>query len=235
MKTLHTLAFCVFVLSTSAQNWSSINTIRHAHFEPAAGWGTTDYLGFNIAIDSVTNLGNAVRLFNAPTIELIGQSRDPTSSFFKKDTTWMGPHCLQENGRVEHYFNANGNSITFETAAPMNNALDSLECLLTKNYGWLSTVGFSNFPDTLSAFQLIGFSAPEFGENDVTFSDVYDFQIGDIIHYEARKNGFFSFGFDQVTFDARHVIGIQFSTNGDTLSIDYDRNFYYRRYPLRNQ
>jgi hypothetical protein len=107
---------------------------------------------------------------------------------------------------------------------------DSLECLLTKNYGWLSTVGFSNFPDTLSTFQLTGFPAPEFGENDVTFSDVYDFQIGDIFHYEARKNGVVSFGFDQVTFDARRVIGIQFSTNGDTLSIDYDRNFYYHRY-----
>ena len=80
------------------------------------------------------------------------------------------------------------------TMSPINHKLNSMYIKLSKKYGLIQTLNFYLFPDfqseiffedrydELDEFNLIGLSNPQIGVQNLTWMDVYDFQIGDELH-----------------------------------------------------
>ena len=74
---------------------------------------------------------------------------------------------------------------------PIDCAINNLSLALSKNYGFIKTVNFNLFPDLeddnpdenqIQDYELIGLSNPKVGVQNLTWLDVYDFQVGDEIH-----------------------------------------------------
>jgi len=74
---------------------------------------------------------------------------------------------------------------------PIDCEINNLTLVLSKNYGFIKTVNFNLFPDLtddnpgenqLLNYELIGLSNPKVGVQNLTWLDVYDFQVGDEIH-----------------------------------------------------
>ncbi|MBP1663967.1 MAG: hypothetical protein H6Q19_1107 [Bacteroidetes bacterium] len=78
---------------------------------------------------------------------------------------------------------------------PVIDKLNDMSIVLSKNYGFVKVINFSLFPNCepdyfsgqLETYNLIGLSKPKNGIQNLTWLDVYDFQIGDELHilYES--------------------------------------------------
>ena len=70
--------------------------------------------------------------------------------------------------------------------------VNALQVVLSKNYGMLETLNFYNFPQhdvgfflgQLQQMTLVGFDQPETGIQDLTWKEVHDYEVGDILHTE---------------------------------------------------
>ena len=74
---------------------------------------------------------------------------------------------------------------------PLINFLEGKKIKLSKNYGFVSVYNFVDFPDYYSIlnrsidseiYTLVGLSHPAIGLQNLTWFDVFDFQVGDEIH-----------------------------------------------------
>src|SRR5690606_13756933 len=88
----------------------------------------------------------------------------------------------QENSRF--YELLGFNSIGEE----LNNALNGFEIQLSENLGLLTFIDCYHFPGELTAVQLKGQNNPLIGEYQLTYSDIYPWQPGDIIQYGGSKS-----------------------------------------------
>ena len=70
---------------------------------------------------------------------------------------------------------------------------------LSRSYGLISTLNFSLFPDLqptsntndeLEEYRIVGISNPRFGVQNLTWFDVYDFNVGDEVHILKTNNTF---------------------------------------------
>jgi hypothetical protein len=78
---------------------------------------------------------------------------------------------------------------------PLFHNLNDMSILISKNYGFVKMLNFSLFPnfennylnEQLEIFNLIGLTKPKIGIQNLTWFDVYDFQVGDELHilYES--------------------------------------------------
>lgn len=80
--------------------------------------------------------------------------------------------------------NANGQNI--------DHAVNAFQVVLSKDYGMQKTLNFYNFPQHYVGFflklmqqmTLAGFNQPETGIQDLTWKEVHDYEVGDILHTE---------------------------------------------------
>lgn len=81
--------------------------------------------------------------------------------------------------------NANGQNI--------DHAVNAFQVVLSKDYGMQKTLNFYNFPQHYVGFflklmqqmTLVGFNQPETGIQDLSWKEVHDYEVGDILHIEA--------------------------------------------------
>jgi hypothetical protein len=94
-------------------------------------------------------------------------------------------------------------TITLQTTDPYGNHivkdLDNQTIQLSQHYGLIKTFDFYNFPyyqaeggqKFIIVLQLAGFDLPQIGFQRITWSDIFDFQPGDVLHilnYEEYPN-----------------------------------------------
>ncbi len=80
---------------------------------------------------------------------------------------------------------------------PLNHELNTFQIVISKDFGVVKTLNFYNFPDlitpyyyyqeSLTEFQICGLSNPSLGLQNITWFDVYDFQIGDELHIRKYR------------------------------------------------
>jgi hypothetical protein len=83
-----------------------------------------------------------------------------------------------------------------KTMAPVQHAVNDLTIAISKHFGLVKTVNFILFPnfeysflyENLEEFNLIGLSKPEVVIQNLTWFEVYDFQVGDEIHVYYEKS-----------------------------------------------
>ena len=88
---------------------------------------------------------------------------------------------------------------------PLDYDINEMNLKISKNYGLVKTLNFFLFPDMQSEFlnekideyNLVGLSNPETGTQNLTWFDIYDFQVGDELHvlYESSSWGSSEQGF----------------------------------------
>lgn len=82
---------------------------------------------------------------------------------------------------------------------PINHGLNDMELILSKNHGLIRTFNFQLFPDyhyddiyrqDFAEYELVGFSNPLLGIQNLTWFDVYNHQPGDEIHTKYRSTNY---------------------------------------------
>lgn len=79
---------------------------------------------------------------------------------------------------------------------PISHVLNNMTLLLSKNYGFVRIFNFYLFPDyninfpefELQEYNLVGLSKPQIGIQNLTWFDVYDFQVEDEIHILYKES-----------------------------------------------
>ncbi len=101
-------------------------------------------------------------------------------------------------------------------------AVNGTEIKLSKNNGIIKLFAFKDFPSTLTTCSIIGSSNPNNGTVNLTAADVYNFDIGDVLHivtdYQEPYSWYFTY-YKKII----HVIGKTVSTNQDTITYIFDR------------
>src|SRR6056297_194382 len=77
----------------------------------------------------------------------------------------------------------------------MDHPVNSMEIQLSQHFGFLQTLNFAFFPDLEGAFlgrglleyELAGLSEPRAGIQNLSWRDVHDFQVGDIMHVREES------------------------------------------------
>ena len=81
----------------------------------------------------------------------------------------------------------------YENANPVINDINSKTIRLSKNFGLITTLNFKYFPDIetstdvehnyLQELNLVGITNPELGLQNLTWKEVFDFEVGDEYHF----------------------------------------------------
>ena len=98
--------------------------------------------------------------------------------------------------------------------------VNELQVVLSKNYGMLKTLNFYNFPEhyvgfflgQLQQMNLAGFNQPETGIQDLSWKEIHDYEVGDILHTEEIA---LSMSYNSNIQTLRKVLGKQ--TFGDSI------------------
>lgn len=118
MRFIYPLLFLLLYSAVcDGQNWQTVNTNRTAHFQKDNNWEANGYLKYNIAIDSVAYQGADTLLFNRSFVEELNPGSQLGSSYYRRDTTWMGVHVMQRPGGIEEYHTALGEDARLEVLA----------------------------------------------------------------------------------------------------------------------
>jgi hypothetical protein len=83
-----------------------------------------------------------------------------------------------------------------KTMTPLDSDLNDMTISISMNFGFIKTLNFFLFPDFefnynsefLEEYNLIGLSEPRLGIQNLTWFDVYDFQVGDEVHILYESN-----------------------------------------------
>jgi hypothetical protein len=81
---------------------------------------------------------------------------------------------------------------------PIDDPVNQMQLMLSRHYGWTKALNFNLFPNLEADYfpyqyfqscELIGISNPKAGRQNLTWSDVHDFDPGDVLHvYETNYN-----------------------------------------------
>lgn len=104
----------------------------------------------------------------------------------------------------------------------ITHAVNGAELKLSKNNGIINLYKFKDFPFNLISCSIVGSSNPNNGIVNLTAADVYNFDIGDVLHivtdYQEPYSWFFTY-YKKII----HVIGKTISANQDTITYTFDR------------
>jgi len=90
-------------------------------------------------------------------------------------------------------YNQNMDSISL----PINNKT----IIISENFGILKTMNFSLFPDKeVQTYDLLGMSSPEIGMVNLTWKEIYDFDIGDEIHHTSHNSEPFMSNYQKIKY-----------------------------------
>jgi hypothetical protein len=92
--------------------------------------------------------------------------------------------------------------------------LNEIDLKFSKNYGWVSTLCYYVFPDLnptywdydiTRLYQLSGISEPEIGTQNLTWFKVFDFDIGDEIHFSSFYSQYYEWNFYNNDFIYKYI------------------------------
>ncbi len=84
--------------------------------------------------------------------------------------------------------------------SPITHVLNTMQVQISKNYGFVQTLNFAEFPvnkwhfypdENLEELTLVGLSKPEVGVQNLTWLQVNDFQVGDELHIVEDDDYFY--------------------------------------------
>jgi len=102
---------------------------------------------------------------------------------------------------------------------PLDNLVnDTIE--ISKHFGVTKTIAFSKFPKSYGRLQMVGYNNPERGIQNLTWFDVHDYQVGDVLHT------FYTLNYNEAFQETKTILTIldrkdNINSNGDTESIEY--------------
>ncbi|WP_052594257.1 T9SS type A sorting domain-containing protein [Aureispira sp. CCB-QB1] len=100
----------------------------------------------------------------------------------------------------------------------INNPFNQKEIKFSKNYGLVSFYAMPNFPLDTNSYHLVGSSAPDLGTVNVTASDIFNYDIGDIFHikdYYQSSSAPWEYNYKNIR---KVVLDKVVSNNQDTLT-----------------
>jgi len=112
---------------------------------------------------------------------------------------------------------------------PVSHSINSKHVWISKNHGMVKAINYKLFPDLsdymdfeIKEYDLCGISNPETGIQNLKFSDIYNFDIGDEFHSLkfAKMWGYYSYNFESKII--KTVINKEW-LNDSTIVIDYKR------------
>jgi hypothetical protein len=117
---------------------------------------------------------------------------------------------------------------------PISHPVNEQQLKLSKEHGLVQLVNFIVFPDLwtsgpnneyLESFTLCGMTNPKTGRTNITFKEVYDFDIGDEIHTEEYRHGNAvpPFNYDDNVLTILRVINKMTTPGEDTVFYTYHR------------
>ncbi len=92
--------------------------------------------------------------------------------------------------------------------------MNSITFQISKQFGFKKLISLRNFPFHLNYYHLRGIESPALGTYNLLVKEIYDFEIGDIFHYEGSQNTQNTF---QKTYGKRHIIDKQVYYAGDSI------------------
>jgi hypothetical protein len=72
----------------------------------------------------------------------------------------------------------------------INDPINSQKILLSKNYGLIRLPKFDEYRTTLKFFDLCGKTNPTMGRTNLTFNEIFDFQVGDELHIKQHYSNY---------------------------------------------
>ncbi len=112
------------------------------------------------------------------------------------------------------------------------NILNGKQVKISRNYGFVQTFGFKNFPTDTTLFTLAGLSNPQVGIMNLTADSIYDFNVGDEFHHHRETNC--SIGLTDKYYSIERVLLKSFSLNNDTVYYLTERCHRYEHYDFIN-
>lgn len=102
------------------------------------------------------------------------------------------------------------------TSNPVSHIFNGKEILLSKSFGFVKTYSFKDFPNDTTQLIIAGMDNPAVGVQNLKYTDVFDFDVGDEYHYHY----FFPSSLPEyyVGWRIRNVIDKTFSANNDTVT-----------------
>jgi hypothetical protein len=106
-----------------------------------------------------------------------------------------------------HAMNSNNDTIP--------NPLNQVTLKLSKDYGLTKMLDVYNIPDSTQIYTLAGKSSPSVGTQDMSWSDIFNFNVGDEFHYTGyyEENGWMQFNQKSI----QTVLQKRVSGNNDTI------------------
>ncbi len=121
---------------------------------------------------------------------------------------------------------------------PKDHAVNNMTIRISKHYGFIRTLNFFLFPDIpfgfhneiLEEYNLIGLSEPQTGIQNLTWFEVYDFQVGDEIHQSSYSDFSMCWGDDYTSKTIDRYISRSDFPDSIVYGIDREQS-YLQTYP----
>lgn len=148
--------------------------------------GTTIYYQENTMELQLTNEYSELLNFN------FGLNLNDSALFYENDnSSWyirlVGEEeqsVLGQNENVKHFaisaYNIGG--------VPLENELSDFIIQLSENLGLITFIDCYHFPNVLTGLQLSGQTNPLLGEYQLSYTDIYPWQPGDVIQYQGSRS-----------------------------------------------
>lgn len=100
----------------------------------------------------------------------------------------------------------------------ISDPINSQKILLSKNYGLIRLPKFDEFRTILKFFDLCGKTNPTTGQTNLTFNEIFDFQVGDEFHIAYNDEPYATFFPHTFGFVVQRVLERINGSNSDTVS-----------------
>jgi hypothetical protein len=109
------------------------------------------------------------------------------------------------------------------SGTPVADPFNALEVYNSKNYGVIQTYDWLRFPYEISTYQLAGSADAGTGIDNLTASEIFDFNVGDNFQHHQPQPFFIGPGtYYQKIWVERTVLSKTYSINSDTVTYSYD-------------
>ena len=121
--------------------------------------------------------------------------------------------------------NSNGNVI--------GNVLNGKQIKISRDYGFVQTFGFKNFPVDTTVFFLAGLTNPQAGILNLTVDSIYNFNVGDEFHHSS-EHSCLSIALQEYYYSIQRILAKNFSLNSDSVFYLTERCYRYEHYDFIN-
>jgi hypothetical protein len=159
----------------------------------------------------------------------------PGNAYMEAKVTSIGPDSVL--GLIDQV-----KVITFQAKDAANNDiahnLNQKSIKISQHYGLSKSLDIYSIPDDTTFFVLAGKTFPALGMQDLTWQEIYNFEVGDVFHYSAWSNGAgwktikkvlskTAYGIDSIVYTMEHCVKTleanypYYETTHDTITTKY--------------